>query len=230
MKISCSLCHQEIAAEDINLSQEVAKCSNCNNVFSFSDKISSASSRLQERPAIEMPRQYEIRNDADGFVITRRWLGPAVIFLAFFCLFWNGFMVFWFTIAITQKIYVMALFGSLHAAVGLGMLYSVLAQVFNITTIKVSYDFITVRHAPLPCPGEKTIPRGDVKQFYSEEDTHETKHGHGHTYAVRLLTKNEKTIDLIKGLAGRDEALFVEQQIEKFLRIQDENVSGEISR
>jgi hypothetical protein len=32
------------------------------------------------------------------------------------------------------------------------------------------------------------------------------------------------------GLQRLDEALFIEQQIEKFLRIQDENVSGEIPR
>ena len=139
-------------------------------------------------------------------------------------------MVGWFTIAFKTKMYVMALFGTLHAAVGLGLLYTVLAMLFNKTTLRISYDSVTVRHGPLPYPGGKTIMRVDVKQFYSQEDISYRKNGQSRTYAVRLLTKNEKTIDLITGLAGRDEALFIEQQVEKFLGIRDESVSDEIPR
>lgn len=229
MKIMCPACNREVNAEDIELSQKIAKCAGCNNIFSFSDKVFSSSSAM-ERPNIEMPKQFEIRSDGQGLEIIRRWFGLATIPLLVFCVFWNGFMAVWFTIAITQKQFTMAAFGSLHAAVGLGILYTTLAQFFNTTTIRVSYDSVTVRHSPMPWPGQKTVVRADVKQFFSQEDTYETKHGHGHTYAVRLLTQNEKTIDIITGLADRNEALFVEQQVEKYLGIRDENVSGELSR
>ncbi|MBF0569537.1 MAG: hypothetical protein HQL18_02035 [Candidatus Omnitrophica bacterium] len=229
MKIMCPACNQEVAAEDINLSQEIAKCANCNNVFSFADKVSGAS-QAQDRPQIEKPKQYELINDADGFAIVRRWLGCSVVPLLFFCVFWNGFMAVWFTVAFTHKQYAMAAFGSIHAAVGLGMLYGVLAMFLNKTTIRITYDSVTVRHAPLPWMGQKTISRAEVKQFYSQEDISQTKNGTSRSYAVRLLTSNEKVVDLVTGLAGRDEALFIEQQVEKFLGIRDENVSGELSR
>jgi len=153
-----------------------------------------------------------------------------VIFLAFFCLFWNGFMVNWFLIAFKQKAYTMGLFGLAHGAVGIGLLYGTLAGFFNKTYFRMAYDSLSIRHRPFPWIGQRTIAKGELKQLYSTKVIHHGEHGDTVTYAVRVITRQGKTIELVSGLLSSEEALFIEQEIEKYLKIEDVPVPGELSR
>ena len=55
-------------------------------------------------------------------------LARSGFFLAFFCLFWDAVSwCVWFTIAFTQRQWAMAAFGTIHGAIGLGILYAVVA-------------------------------------------------------------------------------------------------------
>jgi hypothetical protein len=36
-------------------------------------------------------------------VLVRRWFTPAVLFMAFFCVFWDGFLIRWYAIALSTK-------------------------------------------------------------------------------------------------------------------------------
>lgn len=229
MKIRCPTCNGEIPASDIYLSDKTAKCAFCNNVFSYAGQVPDPG-QSRERSAVGKPRNFTLTRSNDGLLITRRWFTLGVIPLTFFCLFWNGFMIVWFSIAFTKKIYIMALFGSLHGAVGLGMLYAVLAGYFNKTCIRIARDSLQVTHQPFPWPGRKMFKRGDLRQLYSKDVTRYGEHGPSSTYSVQVMTKTGKTIELISGLLSSEEALFIEQEVEKYLRIEDEPVRGEIPR
>ena len=56
------------------------------------------------------------------------------------------------------------------------------------------------------------------------------KHGYSYSYSVQAVIKNGETIELISGLPSKDAALFIEQEIEKYLKIEDEPVRGELPR
>ena len=43
--------------------------------------------------------------------IRRRWFTAAVLFLVFFCVFWNGFMIVWHGMAFASGAWFMSLFG-----------------------------------------------------------------------------------------------------------------------
>lgn len=230
MKILCPACNMEIPAANINLFEKIAKCSGCNNVFCCTGQLPPPVTGREERIPIGKPGNFIIERCVDGLQIVRRWFSPYIIFLAFFCLFWNGFLVVWFYIAFTQKQYGMALFGSLHAAVGLGMLYAVLTGLFNKTYIRISHGSLLVIHRPLPWLGQKNIPRQDLKQLYSKESVYPGEHGHSRRYSVQAITKKGQVIALVSNLASSEEALFIEQEIEKYLKIDDEPVRGEIPR
>jgi uncharacterized membrane protein (Fun14 family) len=139
-------------------------------------------------------------------------------------------MITWFTIAIMKRQYPMALFGTLHGCVGVGLLYGVLAGYLNKTYIRISYNTIAITHEPLPWFGAKSIVRSDVKQLYSKERVSHSDHGHTHTYSVHVMTRSEKSVELVSGLFSSEEALFVENEIEKYLKIADEPVRGELPR
>ena len=226
MKIHCSACGKEIPISDVDLAGRVAKCGSCNNVFSFA--IPSVPG--VEREPTSKPKDFSLERSIEGLTIVRKWYSPAIIFLTFFCLFWNGFMAVWFYTAIKQKIYAMALFGSLHGAVGLGLLYTVLAGYFNKTYIRISRNSLTIVHRPLPWLGQKNLTQHNLQQLYSKEVAYNGKHGYSYSYSVQAVIKNGETIELISGLPSKDAALFIEQEIEKYLKIEDEPVRGELPR
>lgn len=230
MKLFCPSCKNAIAAADIDLAGRTAKCGSCNEVFNFSGQLSAGPSGDAGRVAVGKPGNFDIVRGPDGLRILRRWFSPGVLFLTFFCLFWNGFMAVWFVTAVVNKAYQMALFGSLHGAVGLGLLYAVLAGYLNKTTIHISFNRVCVSHAPIPWFGNRNFSKQDIKQLYTKEETHYSKGGHSHTYSVHAVTVKGETVPVVSGLVSSEGALFIEQEMEKYMNIEDIPVRGEIAR
>ena len=91
-------------------------------------------------------------------------------------------------------------------------------------------SFLSIRHVPLPYLGNKTVEASDVKQVYSKERISRSRRGGSVTYEVHALTHSGRNLKLLSGLPNSEQALFIEQEIERFLRIQDVPVRGEIAR
>ncbi|MBU2103067.1 MAG: hypothetical protein KKF80_06690, partial [Candidatus Omnitrophica bacterium] len=107
MKVYCPSCNKEVNATEMNITTSIAKCTGCNNVFNFSSQVPPSVATV-ERPRLAIqPKGCSITRGIDGLTIVRSWFSAQVIALTIFCLFWNGFMVAWFTIAFTKKIYIM---------------------------------------------------------------------------------------------------------------------------
>jgi hypothetical protein len=88
----------------------------------------------------------EIYHAFNKLFISRSWFSPAILYLTFFCIFWDGFMIVWFSIAFANEQYGMALFGSIHGLVGIGLTYSTIAGYVNKTYITVrKIDTSTLR-------------------------------------------------------------------------------------
>jgi hypothetical protein len=124
----------------------------------------------------------------------------------------------------------MSLFGLLHTAVGIGLLYFTLACFLNTTVIRVGHGLIEVRIGPLPWRGNKTIDAHDVKQFYCREITRHGKNGTHYSYEVHVILGGDVRKPLLKGISDADQALYIEQELERHLRIEDQPVRGELSR
>jgi hypothetical protein len=108
------------------------------------------------------------------------------------------------------------------------MLYCALAQLFNQTTVRVSYDELSVRHGPLPWPGKFEIFRGDVKQlFVRKHQYQERDKSLTYTYSLHLIDIKQKYHRLVEGLPNPQEARFLEDKIERYLQLKDEKIDGE---
>ena len=230
MKLRCPDCGAQIPADNINLDRMVAKCQECNAVFAFGDQFGGDSRSLARLPA-PRPASVEVEHDGADLTFTRRWFSPVMIFLAMFAVFWNGFMAVWFGIAIISRIWPMALFGTLHAAIGLFLAYYALAGFLNSTVIRVGMGEIDVTHGPLPWFGKRHLETASIAQLYVKEVLRHRRRGSASlTYEVHVATRDGGHVKLLSGLDSSEQALYLEQEIERALGIKDLPVRGEIGR
>jgi hypothetical protein len=231
MQIDCRQCSAEIPAENVNLNRLVAKCSECNSVFSIADRFADADGYQHfERIDVPMPKGFEVEGLGGELQITRRWFSPQLIVLTVFALFWNGFMAVWFGIAISQRIWLMALFGIVHAMVGIGLAYYVLAGYFNTTLVRVGMGELSISQGPFPYPGNKRLDSVSIKQLYCKERSHRGEDLTGWSYELHIVTTDGKHEKLLTGLDESEQALYLEQEIERYLGIEDRPVRGELGR
>jgi hypothetical protein len=178
---------------------------------------------------VGLPEGIDVKESYKGLEISMKWFSFKIIFLTFFAVFWNGFLVVWFTIALGSGSLLMALFPIIHVAVGIFLAYYVVAGYLNKTIITVNHAKLTIKHVPVPFFGNKDVITSDLKQLYSKEYVSRSKNGTSVSYHVHAILKNDKNIKLLSGLTSSEQALGIEKQIEKYLGIEDKSVKGAIN-
>ena len=218
-------------------------CEYCGNRHAFklhplSTDTSEVAREDKQAPPVEpkkllWPRPKEVTVEKLGtrLYISRRWYSLKYIPLAFFCVFWNGFLCCWYGIGLSQGIPISAramilIFPLLHDAVGIGLTYTTLAGFLNRTILSVDQSSLTIRHHPLPWMGEVSVPLTDIDQLYCEEKR-STGENSSTTYNLNAVLKSGRKITLISKLDAPDIAFFIEQQVENWLQIPDQRVAGE---
>ena len=119
---------------------------------------------------------------------------------------------------------------ALHLAVGLGLMYFVLSKFINKTDIYVTEQDITITSTPLKNPFTKdiVIPTKNITQLYVTRYVSSTTNGvPNYAYALYAIADGNRRIPLIKGM-NKETQLYLEQEIENFLDIDDEKVQGEV--
>lgn len=230
MEITCPKCAATIPADHVNLDRMIAKCTRCNAVFDFSDQIdgpAGGSGGYLKRPIVDLPKGFTLAGQGIELAIIRRWFGPAALFLIPFALFWNGFLCVWYSIAISAGQVIMMVFPILHVAVGVGVGYTALAMVLNQTAIRVSPGLIDVRHGPLPWFGNRQIDPSSLAQLYVAEKVSRGRRSASVTYELRARTRLDRDEPVVEGLERAEQALYLEQEIERYLAIKDSPVRGE---
>ena len=184
------------------------------------------------RPLVEMPKRMSVVQAGSRFTLIYRWLSIQHFIALAFCIVWNGFLLDWYeevTLDDFATFDLMAYFPLLHVAVGIALAYYALSGFVNRTRIVVTRSEITVRNGPLPWLGNRTLPSGEVDQLYIRERTGRGADGGSRTtYRVHVRTKSGYEKPLVTGLSTREQARYIEQEIERYLEIPDQRVAGEI--
>ncbi len=179
--------------------------------------------------------KFQIDESREELSITYRWFSFVHIFLAFFCLIWDGFLVVWYSIAFASfndsggASLIMILFPVLHLAAGVGLTYYTICGFFNRTYLRVDRQRLSISFKPLPWKGQIEFPSREIKQLFVKEKVSRGKNGNSYTYNLCMLSSSGKEKVLLSGdlLGGASQARFLEQKIEHFLGIQDFAVPGE---
>jgi len=103
-------------------------------------------------------------------------------------------------------------------AIGLFFIYVTLTVLLNRTLIKVTSEFITVRHGPLPWWGNRSLPIDELEGLYCYKHTYR-KDSASAWYCVNAMTKGAKKVELVTDLHNVAEALFIKQELERWLKI-----------
>jgi hypothetical protein len=162
--------------------------------------------------------------------INYRWRSPAAYFLIFFCLFWDGFLVFWYGIGLAtgEMPTMFFLFPLIHVAVGIGLTYYTVCLFVNTTQIRADQRTLKVNHGPLPWPrGNKEIAVRDVQQLYVKENVGSKGQ---RSYVLKALLNSGDDITLLPSVNASAEALLqLERSVEDYLGIPDQPTAGEMA-
>jgi hypothetical protein len=224
MPITCKKCQAEILAGNIDQPRGLATCPSCKTIFSLTDKPTITPQLAFDWPEMILPKGVSITRLNNGLQITRRWLGPSYAGVAVTCLVWNGFLLFFFFSSFSFWLCLTP-----HVWVGIGLFYYTLAGLLNSTVITIQPNLLKIEHGPLPFYFNKQFDPILLKQLYTKEQIHRGKNSTHYTYDIYMLGWDGRNQKLLKGLSSGEQALFLEQELERFLRIEDKPVPGEIA-
>jgi hypothetical protein len=216
----------------MNIGLGIARCVACNSVFNLLDELGSAAT---PREVVKLPKRFRVEQWGSELVITQRWYNHGVWALLAFCVFWDGFLVAWYSAGIGMllhgsegagMVWLMLVFPVLHVAVGLGLTYGVLCTFFNKTVIRVNHGELSIAHGPLPCPGNSRHFTSDVTQLFCQEKKWRGENSTRRTYKLVAVKRDGSQVQLT-GSDNYNDVAFIEQQIESHLKIADERVPGE---
>lgn len=239
MIVVCSHCNETIAAKDINLTTALARCRPCNHVFDVRSQVQGALEPVERRPMLVRPATIRVLEGTPAepgyrgayapsgeLVIERRWLSDQTFLMLAFCVFWDGFLFFWYTRP--DLTLGAALFPLLHVGVGVYLTYSTLAQLCNKTVIRATSSEISIRHSPLPWTGVKAVAAQDIERLYCETVTRSDEGGKSESFKVNAVLRYGGKLTLLSGLPERDQAVFIERRLEDHLGLSDAPVAGEL--
>ncbi len=233
IELRCKSCGAVLKPESVNLALAMARCEHCGALFGLRNAPGLADVPVTAsvvRQKVPMPKGFDVVDFGTTLEITRRWFSPVFLLLLVFCVFWNGFMVVWHGIALATGMWPMSCFGLIHTSVGIGVAYFTVAGFVNRTVIRADRGMIEVRHGPLPWPGNKALPAGRIGQLYCKETVSHGKNGATHRYSVEVAMKDDTAATLLTGLDRAEHALYIEQELERHLDIEDRPVRGELPR
>lgn len=227
----CPSCASAIQEADLDLTRGLAKCSYCGSVMNLTASFGGGSREGQgRREPVALPKRMTFAKTLHGIEITRSWYTHVVWGLVIFCLFWDGFLVFWYATAFATDAPTPALlFPLIHVTVGLFLSYYVVASFVNTTRVAVERGMVRISHGPVPWPGGRELAGMNLRQLFCKEHISRSKNGVTVTYQLWALHEDGSTKTKLLANMELEQALFFEQELEKALGIQDRPQPGEVS-
>lgn len=165
-----------------------------------------------------------------SLIITKRWFDSRSIGMIIFAVVWTTFAV-WFTWTWLTHMGSRPLLPIdpdpahailvIHLSVGIAMLYWSIAGLFNRTGLTISRDKISVRHGPVPWRGNGEYLLANLQALKVQR----ASWGRGkapnvvYKHELHATMRDGKNKKLIGGFDTREQALSVQQEIERYLKI-----------
>lgn len=204
-------------------------CGYCGNDHLVEGILRTQEPKPALRKRIAMPESVKVGRDGGVLSITQRWFSWKYIPALIFVIAWDGFLVFWYTMAFaTGAPLIFKLFPFVHVTVGVVLTYSTIAGLVNRTTVELTQDELSIWYEPMPWPGEKKLKTCDIRQLFCKEKVSRSRNGTSYTYHLYAITQEDRQIKLATKLESPAAALFFEQQLEDWLHIVNEPVEGEL--
>ena len=228
LTLTCPSCGASINVIENSARYRCEYCGNEHLMQGAATETAKAEELAPIRPTIPAPSVVKIEKEGQSARIVQRWFSLKYVPMAFFCVAWDAFLCFWYSMALGGSApWIFIVFPIAHLAVGIGLTYSTLCGFINRTVLEVTRDELSIWFEPLPWLGEKTLKTADLKQLYCKEKVTRGENSSTRQYHLYAVTNEDKEIQLLANLDSPDVALYFEQQIEGWLKITDRTVVGE---
>lgn len=176
---------------------------------------------MNQRPP-PIPEGLDVLPEGRAVVIRRRWFTHLVWPLIIFCVAWDSFLIFWYTMALsgTDKApggfhLIAIIFPIGHVAVGCGLTYTIFCIFLNKTDVILHPDALTIKTHPLPWRGNKTIPATDLVSFLVRERQTGSEDRRTH-YDLQYVDSSNHEKALIKSLPKAEQADYLALALTQF--------------
>jgi hypothetical protein len=113
----------------------------------------------------------------------------------------------------------------LPVAFGLSLSYAGVALLLNRTVIRLDDSELTLRHTPLPWPGNRSFARKEVRRVCFDQRSSVAGGSLRYRYHVLVVTDNGQTAVLLQDMHDRELALFIAQQLQEWLHGRPDQVA-----
>jgi hypothetical protein len=223
-ELHCSSCQAVIGPANIDTQRELATCTRCGRLMDLRQvsrakapaPASEETARPRARPRVQLPFGMSMTTLADRLVIRRRWLRQKHWFLLCIIGSAGAYVAYLWT---TLEPSVWLVLGTLFV---LSWNYNLAAMFVNSTVISAAGNGVSVQHGPLPSPFARNAAatKSQIEQLYSGT--------HGAAFAVQAKLKSGEPLRLVAPLVTAEQAIFVEQTLERVLGLVDFAVEGEL--
>jgi hypothetical protein len=237
--VTCPSCGSTLRESDISRETLAGRCPACHTLIDLRASgldgpvpvvADGGPGDAREVLPVPLPARVWVETRGRDLTIVRRWFSWGHLLLLFFCVIWFGFLAVWYGMAFAMDApLVFKLFPLVHLGAGVVIAYLTLTGFVNRTTFRVERDHLTVRHGPLPWPGNLDVSTLQLDQLFCTQQVSRGKNGTTVRYNVEALTKDGRHLKLVKGLDAREQALFIEQTIEGHLGIRNRRVRSEMA-
>lgn len=226
MIIKCPECNKKISNTSINLNLGLAQCDDCDVSFSLKTNTS-----LKENIK-DGEHDLVVSDYGNTLSIIYNWrkeMNPLLLgFITFFAVFWN---------VVTWTVFLGAMnsaddnpakyFPVLHASLGIGIIYFLIAIYLNKTVIEIDQGKLKIKIKPVLWLGNNELDTASIEQVYVERKVSYSKNGHPtYRFHVKAVVSGAH-INLVKSITKYENARKIEELIEGRLGIRDKQVSAE---
>lgn len=227
--MQCIFCQYDIPAQDIELSQRLAKCRSCNQVFVIDlptpiTTIQPAMTATASLPS--RPEKLRIVDENGQGYMQWRWFHPMAFGLLFFCIAWDSFLIFWYSSALfgmggngapAPFHWLSIIFPIGHVAIGVGLTYYTLCLFLNKTQIIYDGTYVIFRSGPIPTFRNRSFTSEEIRRLESESRFQSGKSGGQTIYQLFVVLADNTRKPLISYETDPALVRYVQRQLESWL-------------
>ncbi len=223
------MCRSPYPADQVRFDLALAFCPRCQtvrdlpaNAGALSGPGSTAVALLPPAPRakVSLPSRFSVEERPGSLLLS--WKVPAAPSVGGL-VFWLGVGV-WVAVRANWDPALLIVFG----LVALGLAYVLVANLINVTRAEATAGGLRISHGPLPVPWRRrrTLGVAEIDQLACCS----TSLRSGTYYDLCVLRRDGSSTTLVSGLSEPQQALYLEQQFERRLKIIDRPVPGELPR
>ncbi len=217
-KICCPSCAIDVPAVDLNIHDKIAKCTNCDVVFSFQDKVTTSAPATIKQEVIR-PEGIDLFYYKDEMEVTVAqpfsvWEFIPILLVPFYVMITT-------IIFLTKGMhFIWPLLSWLSVIVSSYYLYTWVTK--HKVNLHIDKKYLSVEWRPKKMIKDKTYSVADIDQLYVTK-------GDGYMLYMTLNTLDgQKHVRLLRGINSISKARYLEQEIERHLGIEDRVVPEEL--